>query len=792
MSNCNHDLPRYIINFHGHSKYSVADSIADIEEAAKILKANQVPAMCLSEHGHLCSSFELSETAKKYGLQPIYAMEAYYADFATKETERKSQHILLVVKNEEGWKNMLKLNDYSVRSVKEGGGYFYRPRIDEKTLFENSKGLIVSSACIQGILCSHLHKEEYDLALFKTKMFKDALGDDFYIELQPHNLDLQAKLNRQLIELAHKFDVKMITTIDSHYNRPEQHVPWMCNNGLRFVNSGASSKAKSAEEWEERFPDPDLLSFKSTEDILESYTKQGLYSEFKTEIEQSIKETHNIFSQIDFDLKIEGGLPHIEGDSNAKIREICLKALKTKFNNDKKYVDRFEFEYKEIVAKSFGDYFMILWDLYQYAEKQKILTNFGRGSAAGCLILYLLGCTKVDPVRYNLPFERFSNPERESLVDVDCDFPSYAREEIINYLRNKYGEDRVVGVISYSKKKAKSTIKDVSKYYEVPFDEINNLTKTLGFKVEDEETGEDEELKVDHLKEMPEFKSFFAKYPNVYNASSEIEGSIRQNTKHAAGICILPKPYREFLPVYKVSSTICTAFEKTQLERIGLYKFDILGLSTLDLLKNLQEELEKNGEIIDVMSIAEDPTDEKTFEYMSMCQNLYGIFQFDSHVQKKLMKEIPPDKFIDLVNLTSLGRPQCLNNKDNLVFADVKAGRKEPKYPFKIPVVEKILNETNGVILFQEQIMKIGEALGISLGSSDLLRKNYEKAGAISKRTQKVLDEISKTHEKLEESAEKIGIPRKEVKLLTEWLMERASYSFGQAHACLSANTVIF
>ena len=763
-----------ITSLHGHSLASWGDSINKLPEYAQELVNLGVDSMPITEHGSLCSVLKQQEVCKKFGLKPIYGVEFYFQQYEKRAETQKSNHITVLAKNEQGFKNLLKLNAYSCISVKDGGGSFYKPRINEKILFQYQEGLVVGAGCIYGIINQFILEGDMDKAHFWAKMMKDNI-ENLYMEIMPHHFEQQGKLNKEVILIANKFDIPLITTCDVHYGRENKelrHKTWLIANGLK--------RNKKDKEVEDEFVYPDLIA-KNNEEIIESYEWQGLYPEYKKEIESSIENVNKITDSINFDIKLDIGLPKFIEDADKHLWDLAHRGMIGRFGKNYKkekpeYHKRLVEEYDILVQHGFSDYLLIVQDIFEFCKKNNIFVGPGRGSSAGSLLLYAIGITNVDPIRFGLLFERFFNKKRVSLLDIDSDFQSSRREDIIKYLKDKYGENRVVGIVNFSELKAKSVVKDLAKWYEIPFPEMNALAKYIPFKMQDEDEDEAHDITVKDLDKIPEFIKFFKEHPEIRDKAEFMEGAYRQLGKHAAGVVILPDDFENILPVVRVKDTICSALEKTDLEKANGWKIDILGLTTLDLLANLKDLTGKDPmEIVDTGM--DDP---RVYEHLQKAKHLYGIFQMDSKVQEGILPAIKPTNIFELSNCTSIGRPTCLSQGDDKTYVKNRDSGNF-NLPFDIPCVNDVLAPTNGIMIYQEQIMYICEAVGnLDFGWGDRYRKLFERASKDPSKYRKDLDEMNG---EFIQAGLKQGHSKKDIEILADWMLKRASYGFNQSHS---------
>ena len=752
-------------HLHCHTEYSFLDGAIRIESLCQRAVDFGFPAVSITDHGNLCGAIELYTTALKYGLKPIIGCEVYVAPKDRFKKEAKSSqdvgyHLVLLATNKEGYHNLVKL-------VTKGylEGFYYKPRVDKSLLKEYNKGLIALSACLKGEIPESIIKKGKDKAIEALKEYLAIFPGRFFLEIMDLEIPEQKKVNETLLEFSEEFDVPVVATNDCHYLDPEDveaHDVLLCiqtnskiddNKRLRF--STKKLYVRSFDEMEKAF----------------SFAPQALES-----VERII-EMCNLEIELDKHRFPVYQLP----DGKSAEEELKDKAyyglkkriefLKKKYPiNEKEYYDRLEYELDVICKKGFAPYFLIVQDFINWAKSKGIPVGPGRGSAAGSLVAYALGITNLDPIKYNLLFERFLNIERESLPDIDVDFCYNRREEVIEYVANKYGKDKVAQIATFGKMKAKAVVRDVGRALGMSFSETDKIAKLIP----------ESNISIEKAVELePELKKKIEEDKRVaklIEISKKLEGLVRHSSTHAAGVVISDKPMVEYLPLFLgKNNEIVTQFDMKGVEKIGLIKFDFLGLKTLTVIHNTIELIKKNNKT--PPNIEDLPLDDKkTFDLL--CRgDTDGVFQLESSGMKRLIVDLKPSSFEDIIALLALYRPGPLESGMVKQFVDRKHGREEIKYLH--PALEPILKNTYGVILYQEQVMRIAADLAdYSLGDGDILRRAMGKKDPVT---------MSKQRSKFVEGAKKKGIPEEIAHEIFDQMEKFAGYGFNKSHSAAYA-----
>ncbi len=750
------------VPLHTHSEYSLLDGAVRINELCKIAKEQNMPAVAVTDHGVMYGAIDLYLAAKDMGVKPIIGCEMYVynGDLSVKDPHNNELfHLVLLAKNKQGYQNLVKLV-----SISHVEGFYYKPRITTELIEQYSEGLICLSACLQGEVARNILKDKKDVALEVAKKYKGIFGEDYYIELQDHGLQEQKMSNPDLIKIAKELDIKLVITNDSHYPKKEDadwHDTLLCiqtnslkteEKRIRFPNN--EFYIKTAEELRDAFKWLDAETFedaiKNTVDIAE---KCHLILDMGNSPlpEYAVPGNHTTDSYLDF--KVREGLEERYGEITKEIEE------------------RYKYELKIIEQMGFSAYFLITWDFINYAKTNDIPVGPGRGSAAGSIVAYALGITDIDPVEHNLLFERFLNPERVSMPDVDIDFCVEKRGRVIDYVTEKYGMDKVCQIITFGTLAARNALKSVARVYDIPFAESNKLSQMIpsapGTKIDDA------------LKPGMELKAIYdvdPKIKNLVDMAHSIEGLKNNIGMHAAGVIISHVPLDQIVPVQpSKEGIIITQFAMSNLEKLGLLKMDFLGLRNLTIINNTLKLIEKRtGEKLDINKISLD--DKPTYELLTK-GDTDGVFQLESAGMKKLVRDLKPSVFEDLGALVALFRPGPLESGMVEDFVERKHGRQKITYAH--PLLEPILKDTYGTIVYQEQIMQIFQVLaGYSLGQADMVRRAMGKKKA---------DEMAKQKAAFVEGSAKNDMPEKAATTLFEQIEKFAEYCFNRSHSAAYA-----
>jgi len=749
------------VPLHVHSEYSLLDGAIRNKELVNFAKENNFDAVAVTDHGVMYGAMELYRIAKDAQFKVLLGCEFYvlHGDITKKDaTNRELFHLVLIAKNNTGYQNLVKLV-----SIAHIDGFYYKPRINREILEKHADGLICLSACIQGELAQEVLKGTKESARETAKWYKNLFKDDYYIELQDHGLDDQKRSNPELIQIAKEFDIPLVITNDSHYLR-KQDASW--HDTLLCIQTNALK----SEENRFRFPNSEFY-VKTPEELRESF--KWLDSET---FEEAIENTARIADKCHVIIKMgENILPSFDVPANHTIPSylgyLVRKGIDEKYEEVTQEIEeRMKYELEIINKMGFDAYFLIVWDFINYAKTHGVPVGPGRGSAAGSLVAYALGITDLDPMKHHLLFERFLNPERISMPDVDIDFGD-GRERVIDYVTEKYGKDKVCQIITFGTLSAKAAIKAVARVMDLPFEISNKVSQYVPAEV-GMTIGKALEVSPD-LKKVYEEDALIRQ---IIDEALKIEG-LKQNTgMHAAGVIIAHNPLDEIVPVqYAKEGNVITEYPKEDCEKIGLLKMDFLGLKNLTIIMQTLEMIkERHGIDIDINHI---PLDDEATYKMLMTGNTDGVFQLESSGMKQLVKDLKPSVFEDLGALVALFRPGPLGSGMVKDFVERKHGRQEIKYAH--PLLEPVLKDTYGTLVYQEQIMQIFQVLAdYSLGGADMVRRIMAK---------KHPEDLVKLEGPFIEKAVGKGMTKESAQELFDQIGSFASYCFNRSHSACYA-----
>ena len=757
-------------HLHCHTQYSLLDGASSISGMMEKAEKDGMKAVALTDHGNMFGAFKFVAEASKYNLKPIIGCEFYLVNDRlkkqfSKEDKDNRYHQLMLAKNATGYKNLTKLSSLGYME----GLYSKWPRIDKSLIEKYHEGLIVTSCCLAGEIPQAILTRSEEEAEELLKWWLNIFGEDFYIELQRHNLEEQEKVNVVLLKFAKKYNLKVIATNDSHYVDEEDA---LAHDILLCVNTG---EVQSKPIWKgEGFGGKDYrFGFPNNEFYFKTQTEMNTL--FK-DVPEAIDFTNEIADKIDhLDLKRDVLLPNFplpEGFSDADeyLKHITFDGAKS----GKRYgeitaeiEERLNHELHIIKTMGFAGYFLITADMINAGRDLGVMIGPGRGSAAGSVVAYALGITNIDPIKYGLLFERFLNPERVSMPDIDTDFDDEGRQKVIDYVVDKYGYNKVAQIITFGTMAAKSSIKDVARVKDLPLSESNTLAKLVP-----EQPGITLSKAFEEVKELGDIRNGNTEHGKILTLAQKLEGSVRNTGIHAAGIIIAPDDLTEYIPVStsKESNLLVTQFDGKVIEDAGMLKMDFLGLKTLTIIKNAIALIKKNrGVEIDIDQI--DMEDDKTFELYQKAETI-GTFQFESAGMRKYLQVLKPNSLEDLIAMNALYRPGPMDFIPN--FINRKHGKEPVEYPH--PLLEEILTNTYGIMVYQEQIMQTAQIMaGYSLGQADLLRRamGKKKASEMAKQREIFVKGAKEKHDIDSTKAEDVfGV------------MEKfASYGFNRSHS---------
>ena len=747
-------------HLHCHTQYSLLDGAAGIDTMMQRAKEKQIPSMAITDHGNMYGVPEFYTTAQKHGVKPIIGCEFYVAPSGHQDkSDRTRYHQVLLAKNETGYQNLIKLSSKSYTE-----GFYYKPRIDLELMKEHHEGLIATTCCLQGWVLQTILKKGEEAARQVFEAFLDIFGDDYYIELQDHDIDDQHTCNEVLVQWAKEYDVEVIATNDVHYVDEEDAA---AQDILLCLQTGKD------------YDDPNRMRFsndqfylKSAEEMTRALT--GIPESFQRE---AIVNTNKVADKCTFELPMGDLLmPHYpipDGfeDMDAYLRHLTFKRAKERYGDplSQNVIDRLNHELGIIQEMGYSGYFLIVQDFTEAARELDVRVGPGRGSAAGSAVSYCLGITNVDPLQYDLLFERFLNPERVSMPDIDIDFDDRGRSKVIDYVVDKYGRENVCQIITFGTMGAKTVIRDVSRVLDVSLDQADTIAKMIP-----DGPGVSLQSAYDDNPEFRELKD--ADDPSIrkmMNYAEVLEGSVRHTGVHAAGVIIAPGKVSDYVPVSvsksKGEKVITTQYDGDWVEDFGLLKMDFLGLKTLTVINDTLELIERNyGREIDLDEIPLD--DEATYELFQRGETV-SIFQFESTGMREWMRKLKPTELNDLIAMNALYRPGPMENIPT--YIDRKHGREEVEYPHEM--LEDILKPTYGIPVYQEQVMQIAQEMGgFSLGKADILRRGMGKKKA------KV---VNKMKGQFVEGAREQGVGDDTIEHVWELMAKFSGYGFNKSHA---------
>ncbi|SDP30822.1 DNA polymerase III subunit alpha [Selenomonas ruminantium] len=695
-------------HLHVHTEFSLLDGAARIKDLVARAKELGMKQLAITDHGVMYGTIDFYKECKKQGIKPIIGCEVYLAPGDRRERQdvngTKYYHLILLAENQTGYKNLVKL--VSLANIE---GMYYKPRVDKELLRQYHEGIICLSACIAGDVPRALIQNNKDKADRLVQEYIDIFGkDNYFLEIQNHGLPEERVANEGLIELAEKYGLGLVATNDSHYVRREDsefHDILLCIQMSKTVD------------------DPERMRFNSDDYYLKSPEEMAaLFPDHPEALSNTARIAERC--QVDFEFgHIQlpyYPIPEAYKDDEAYLRALCEQALPSRYPEITDEVrKRLDYELGIIHRMGYDSYFLIVWDFINHSREQGISVGPGRGSAAGSIVAYLLGITNLDPLKYDLLFERFLNPERVTMPDIDIDFCYIRREEVIDYVKERYGYDHVAQIVTFGTMAAKGAVRDVGRALGMTYAQVDAIAKLIP-----------NELKMTldkALKASTEFRNMYESSEEAHRLidfARKVEGLPRHSSTHAAGVVIAKHPLTDYLPVSVSEGTLVTEFDKDHVEELGLLKMDFLGLRTLTVISDTLDNIQRTrGETVDINAI---PLEDELTSKM-LCEGRTGaVFQMESAGMTNLVKNLAPRNFADLIPTVALYRPGPLGSGMVDDFIDGRHGRKEVTYMH--PLLEPILKETFGVVLYQEQVMQIVQVLaGFSLGQADLLRRAMGK-----------------------------------------------------------------
>lgn len=747
------------VHLHVHSEYSLLDGAARLEDLVAKAAASGMKALALTDHGVMYGAVPFYKLCQKHGIKPIIGCEAYFTAGSRKERgSRQDQpihHLILLAKNETGYRNLMKLC-----SIGHLEGFHYKPRIDWDVLERHREGLVCLSACLGGEVPFHLLRGHYEEAKKAALRYQAAFGEDFYLELQDHGIPEQKKVNPLLVQLAREIGAQLVVTNDAHYLSKEDAE---VQDVLICVGTG-----KTVDDEDRLKMHTNQLYLKTAEEMAE------LFPHLPEAYANTAKIADSCELELEFDRHILPAYrPIPEGQTaGSYLAELCQQGLADRYGElevwrdpaeREKLEQRLRYELEIIASMGFSDYFLIVWDFIAFAHRNGIATGPGRGSSAGSLVAYVLRITDVDPIKYNLLFERFLNPERVTMPDIDIDFSDERRDEVIAYVVDKYGAEHVAQIITFGTMAARAAVRDVGRALNVPFGEVDKVAKLIPGHLPIERA----------LKETPDLKAMYdgsERVKGLLDMAMKVEGMPRHASTHAAGVVISRDPLTDAVPLQAGSEhTALTQYSMENLEAIGLLKMDFLGLRTLSIIERCMNWIqEQMGSAPDFRLVPDD--DPATYDMLGRGETT-GVFQLESTGMRRVLKELKPSVFEDIISLLALYRPGPMEFIPKYIAG--KHGQITVEYPH--PDLELLLKDTYGIIVYQEQIMQIASRMaGFSLGEADLLRR------AVSKKKREVLDE-QRGH--FVSGSMRQGYTADEANVVYDMIVRFADYGFARAHA---------
>ncbi|WII36193.1 DNA polymerase III subunit alpha [Paenibacillus thiaminolyticus] len=753
------------VHLHVHSEYSLLDGAARLEKLAARAAQYGMKALALTDHGVMYGTIAFYKACLAHGVKPIIGMEAYVTTGSLHDKgsrkEQPNYHLILLAKNEEGYRNLMRIT-----SIGHLEGFHYKPRVDMDTLRRHADGIIALSACLGGEVSQHVLRGQAEAAREAAERYRDIFKDGFYLELQDHGLPEQKKVNLGLVALSEATGIPLTVTNDVHYMEEEDAA---VQDVLICIGTG-----KTKEDEDRLKMGTTQMYFKSAEEM------NALFRH----VPEAVANTAHIAEQCQVTLDLGASiLPSFEPlppglSAPDYLRQLCQEGLERRYAelpawSDEEFrtaaQERLNYELGTIEKMGFSDYFLIVWDFIRFAHEQGIMTGPGRGSSAGSLVAYSLRITNVDPLKYRLLFERFLNPERITMPDIDIDFNDERRDEVIRYVADKYGHDRVAQIITFGTMAARAAVRDVGRVLNVPYNETDRAAKLIPNQV-----GMTLAKALNASSELREWKERQPRIGELLDMAAKVERMPRHASTHAAGVVISREPLTHYVPLQAgTEHAALTQYSMEHLEAVGLLKMDFLGLRTLSIIERTLGWVKKDtGDEISLNAL--DDTDPATYALLGKGDTT-GVFQLESAGMRRVLRELKPSSFEDIISVLALYRPGPMEFIPN--FIQSKHGLKPVEYPH--PDLEPLLRDTYGIIVYQEQIMHIASQMaGFSLGEADLLRR------AVSKKKREVLDQ---QRQHFVEGSLGQGYSAEEANRVYDMIVRFADYGFPRAHAAAYA-----
>ncbi|MDR7855833.1 DNA polymerase III subunit alpha [Tissierella sp.] len=755
------------VHLHVHTEYSLLDGSIKIKNIMKRTKELGMDSIAITDHGSMFGVVQFYKEAKKHGVKPILGSEVYVAidKYTDRDPKDKNQyHLVLLAESNEGYQNLMKI-------VSEGyvNGFYYKPRVDHEVLRKYSKGIIALSACLGGEISQHILNNNIDKAKRIALEYQNIFGkDNYFLELQDFGVEDQRMVNRQLIKISKETGIPLVATNDVHYLKKEDarvHDVLLCIQTAKTVD------------------DTDRMKFPTNEFYLKSPEEmQNIFSDNLMALENTAWVADRCNVELDFNTLHLPGFDVPQGFTNEEyLKHLTLEGLNSRYKDITQEIeDRFNYEFNTIIQMGYTDYFLIVWDFIKFAKDNGIMVGPGRGSAAGSIVSYALGIIDIDPLEYGLLFERFLNPERVSMPDIDIDFCYERREEVIQYVVRKYGADRVAQIATFGTMAARGAIRDVGRAINMPYGQVDSIAKQIPM-----DLGMNIEKALEVNKSLRDIYDDDHDVENLIDLAKAVEGLPRHTSTHAAGVLISKEPVTNYVPLLRNGDSLTTQFNMIELEELGLLKMDFLGLRTLTVIRDAVNLIAENKEIeVDFDNI--DYEDPLILEMFAKAETL-GIFQFESPGMRAFLKELKPNVFENLIAANSLFRPGPMNQIPTFV-----ACKHDPsKIEYLHPKLEHILDVTYGCIVYQEQVMQIVRDIGgYSMGRADLVRR------AMGKKKMDVMEEERKNfiYGQVDENGEVIlagairnGVDEKSASKIYDLMIDFANYAFNKSHSAAYA-----
>ena len=754
---------RDFVHLHVHSEYSLLDGSTKIRDLVERVKELGMNAIALTDHGSMYGIIQFYKACMIEGIKPILGSEVYVTAGDMHEKNQKNRqyyHLVLLAENYKGYENLMKI--VSLGNVQ---GYYYRPRVDYEVLQKYSEGLIALSACISGEVQEHILHGNYDIAKEKALLYENIFGKgNFFLELQDHGMEEQKFINEGLLKLSKDTNIDLVATNDSHYLKQEDYI---AHDVLLCIQTGKTIN------------DENRMKFPSNEFYIKS--PEEMYDLFPY-AEEAVQNTQKIADRCNVELEFhKTKLPHFEApdgfENEEYLKKLIEKGLEKRYGIITEEIqERFEYEFNTIKEMGFIDYFLIVWDFVRFAKEENIPVGPGRGSAAGSIISYALEITGIDPLEHNLLFERFLNPERISMPDIDIDFCYERREEVIDYVNRKYGNDKVAQIVTFGTMAARGSIRDVGRAMDIPYGKCDMIAKmvpnTLNMTLE---------KALEISKELKKAYEEDIEVKKLIDISLAVEGLSRHTSTHAAGVLITGSEVTDYVPLTRNDEIICTQFNMIELEELGLLKMDFLGLRTLTVIKDTLDQIRENRGIdIDIDNI--DYEDKEVLELFEKSETI-GIFQFESPGMRRFLKDLRADVFEDLVAANSLFRPGPMDQIPKFV----ESKHDNTKITYIHPQLVEILEPTYGCIVYQEQVMRIVQKIGgYSFGRADLVRRamSKKKMAEMEKERQVfIYGELDQEGNVLIPGAIRNGVDEESANKIYDLMITFANYAFNKSHS---------